>query len=93
MLDITNKRIVTTRKVHECFGCTEPINKGESAIYVMAKEDEQRMRFHLHRDCNKKIAKDKQFSGSGLYYGCIKEADNAEGLSIEISLDEEYPFL
>lgn len=89
MLDITNKRMVATRKVHTCFGCTEEIGKGESAICVMAKEDEQRVRFHLHQDCNKMIAKDKRFAGSGLYYGCIKEADD---LSIEITLDKELPF-
>lgn len=93
MLDMTNKRMVTTRKVHECFGCTEAINKGESAIYVTAKEDEQRIRFHLHQDCNKMIAKDKRFSGSGLYYGCIKETEKTDGLSIEITPDEEFPFL
>ncbi|MGN4125089.1 hypothetical protein ACMGD3_08765 [Lysinibacillus sphaericus] len=67
--------MVTTRKEHPCFGCTEAINKGVSAVYVTANEDEQHTRFHLHEDCSKTIVKDKRFSGSGLYYGFIKEAE------------------
>ncbi|MGN4127997.1 hypothetical protein ACMGD3_23785 [Lysinibacillus sphaericus] len=96
MLDITNKRIVTTRKEHLCFGCMESIDKGKSAIYVTAKEDEKNKRFQLHEDCNKKIVKDKRFSGSGLYYGCIQEAEektSGDSNSIEFTPDEEIPFL
>ncbi len=36
MLSITNKRMVTTRKEHPCFGCAEAINKGASAAFRMA---------------------------------------------------------
>lgn len=96
MLDITSKKIVTTRKEHPCFGCTDTIDKGESAICVTAKEDEQRTRFHLHEDCNKKIVKDIRFSGSGLYFGCIKEAAEKaleDSNSIEFTPNEVMPFL
>ncbi|EON71791.1 hypothetical protein [Lysinibacillus sphaericus] len=95
MIDITSKKVVTTRKEHPCFGCTEAINKGASAVYVTAKEDEQHKRFHLHEDCNKKIVKDKRFSGSGLYKGCIKDAENQreEVSSINFIPNEELPFL
>lgn len=43
MLDISKRRIVATRKDHECFGCTEVINTGANAIYITAKEDEQQI--------------------------------------------------
>lgn len=59
MLEIRNKRMVITRKVHECFGCLEEIEKGKSAVYVSAKEDEQYKSFHLHEECNKTISRDK----------------------------------
>ncbi|MEY9980480.1 hypothetical protein, partial [Lysinibacillus sp. RC79] len=78
MIDIRTKRLVKTRKEHTCFGCTETIEKGENAVACAAKQDEQHMRFHLHEDCNKMIVKDKWFSGSGLYYGCIKDAKQDE---------------
>ncbi len=95
MIDITSKKVVTTRKEHPCFGCTEVINQGASAVYVTAKEDEKHKPFHLHEDCNKKIVKDKRFSGSGLYRGCIKEAEKTSKASegIQFSPDEEIPIL
>ncbi|KOS60884.1 hypothetical protein FJQ98_20570 [Lysinibacillus agricola] len=94
MIDIKNKRMVTTRKAHTCFGCIEEIEKGESVVYVAAKEDEQRMNFHLHEECNKTIVKDYWFSGSGLYYGCIKDAKKSlEDINnIKFTLDEALPF-
>ena len=68
MLDITKRRIVTTRKEHECFGCLKVLDKGESAVCITAKEDEKHRRFHLHLECNKIIAKRK----IDLQHGCIK---------------------
>lgn len=94
MLDIRDKKIVITRKVHTCFACTEEIEKGKSAVYVAAKEDEQRRNFHLHEKCNKIIAKDKWFSGSGLYYGCLKDVKSIEETdSLLLTQDEELPFV
>lgn len=94
MVDIKNKRMVRTRKVHTCFGCLEEISKGNSAIYINAKEDEQNVRFHLHLECNKIISKDKWFSGSGLYRGCIKDAEKVfvDLKNLELVSDEELPF-
>lgn len=94
MIDIRNKKTVITRKAHTCFVCVEEIKKGKSAVYVNAEEDGQRIQFHLHEECNKVIAKDKWFSGSGLYRGCIKDAKKAleEVNNIEFSPDEELPF-
>ncbi|AHN24489.1 hypothetical protein [Lysinibacillus varians] len=95
MLEIRKKQMVTTRKKHECYGCVEEIEKGKSAVYVSAKEDGKHIQFHLHEECNKTIAKDKWFSGSGLYRGCIKDAvKNSEELkSINISSLDELPFV
>ncbi|MFF2794960.1 hypothetical protein [Lysinibacillus xylanilyticus] len=94
MIDIRNKKMVITRKAHTCFACIEEIEKGKSSVYVNAKEDEQRIQFHLHEECNKTIVKDQWFTGSGLYHGCIKNAkDRLEGSSvIKFSSDEELPF-
>ncbi|MET4562771.1 hypothetical protein ABIA69_003962 [Lysinibacillus parviboronicapiens] len=36
MIDITSKKVLTTRKEHPCFGCTEAINKGASAAFRIA---------------------------------------------------------
>lgn len=95
MLEIRNKKMVITRKVHECFGCLEEIEKGKSAVYVSAKEDEQHVPFHLHEECNKTIARDHWFAGSGLYRGCIKDAlKTSEQLrSLNISSVDELPFV
>jgi len=94
MLHITNKRMVTTRKVHPCFGCEDEIEKGKKAVYVNAKLDGQHVNFYLHLDCNKAIVKDLWFAGGGLYRGCIKDvrkrSEDANG--IEFSPDEELPF-
>lgn len=93
MLLITDKRMVTTRKVHVCFGCQEEIEKGKNAVCVRAKEDEQRINFHLHEECNRIIVKDKWFSGSGLYRGCIKDAmKTSEKLKSMNILPDELPF-
>ncbi|MFJ8100256.1 hypothetical protein [Lysinibacillus sp. NPDC096212] len=43
MIDIRNKKMVTTRKTHMCFACVVEIEKGKSAVYVNAKEDEKRI--------------------------------------------------
>lgn len=95
MLEIRKKQMVTTRKKHECYGCLEEIEKGKSAVYVSAKEDERRIQYHLHEECNKIIAKDQWFAGSGLYRGCIKEAvKNSEELKIiNISSLDELPLV
>lgn len=87
--------MVTTRKDHTCFGCEKEIEKGKSAVYVTAKEDEQHIQFHLHEECNKMIAKDQWFAGSGLYKGCIRDAKKTseELKSINISSSDELPFV
>jgi len=94
MIDIKTKRMVKTRKEHMCFGCLEGISKGEVAVCINAKEDEQNRRFHLHLECNKMISKDKWFSGSGLYRGCIKNAEKSfvDMKNLELVTDEELPF-
>lgn len=74
MLEITKKKIVKTRKEHECFACLQAVGKEENAIAVSAKEDEQRMRFHLHLDCNKTMAK----KGMNVERGCL-----AGGIAVE----------
>ncbi|MFL1998378.1 hypothetical protein VYF65_004178 [Lysinibacillus irui] len=95
MLGNIKKKMVTTRKAHTCFGCLDEIEKGKSAVYVSAKEDEQRLQFHLHEECNKTIARDQWFSGSGLYKGCIKDAlkTSEELRSIDISSVDELPLI
>lgn len=93
MIEVKGKRMVITRKVHQCFGCEEDIVKGKNAIYVNAQEDGQRFNYHLHEKCNKTIAKDKWFSGSGLYRGCIKDAMKASEKLRSINiLPDELPF-
>ncbi|MEY9975281.1 hypothetical protein [Lysinibacillus sp. RC79] len=94
MIDIRTKRLVKTRKEHTCFGCTKIIDKGKSAVACTAKQDDQRMNFHLHEECNKTIIKDNWFSGSGLYYGCIKEAKKTleDANNIKFTPDETLPF-
>ncbi|MEK5038928.1 hypothetical protein [Sporosarcina sp. FSL K6-3457] len=71
MLDISKKRIVTTRKEHECFACLGSIGKGDSVISITAKQDEQHASFHLHLECNKLVAKQK----IDLQHGCIIEME------------------
>ncbi|MGR6906174.1 hypothetical protein [Lysinibacillus sp. BSL11] len=93
MIEVRGKRVVITRKVHPCFGCENEIGKGKQAVYVKAKEDEQHINFHLHEECNMIIAKDKWFSGSGLYRGCIKDAmKTSENLKSINILPDELPF-
>lgn len=89
MIEIISKKMVITRKTHKCYACTEEIEKGKSAVYVIAKQDEERIRCYLHKGCNKKVVQKMKFSGIGLAFGCLKEAEN---LNIEIYPDEEYPF-
>lgn len=80
---------------HECYGCLEEIEKGKSTVYVSAKEDDKHVQFYLHDECNKVIVKDRWFSGSGLYRGCIKDAKKtSEQLrAIDISSADELPFV
>lgn len=68
MLDIKNRKLVTTRKAHECYACTDVIEKGKQAVAVIAKEDDKPMRFHLHPNCNNEINKNIVT----IYYGCLK---------------------
>ncbi|MEY2363227.1 hypothetical protein R6U76_19855 [Lysinibacillus capsici] len=93
MLEVRKKRMVITRKTHECYGCLEEIEKGKSVIYVSAKEDDKHIQFHLHEECNKVIVKDQWFSGSGLYRGFIKDAmKTSEQLrALDISSKNELP--
>lgn len=69
MLENIKKKMVRTRKEHECFACLEVIEKSTDAVYVTAKQDEQHIRFHLHVDCNIKINKNQL----AISRGCIKD--------------------
>lgn len=73
MIDITGKKFVTTRKVHTCFACTDIIHKGDQAVYVTGKQDEQNMRMHLHPYCNMRLAKHKRDLPDGIYYNCLND--------------------
>lgn len=79
MLDITGRKMVTTRKEHECFGCLRIVDKGEMAVCITAKQDERHLRFHLHLDCNKNIAKRK----IDMERGCV--SSEGENLSAEMA--------
>ncbi|KYG89995.1 hypothetical protein A0U40_09735 [[Bacillus] sp. KCTC 13219] len=68
MLEIRNKKMVTTRKVHECYGCENHIEKGVQAVYVTAKQDDKHQNFHLHQSCNVVIKK----RNLDIYKGCLK---------------------
>lgn len=67
MLEITSKKMVKTRKEHECFGCGELIPKGEKAVSATAKEDDRHKRFHLHTKCNQAIVRNKII----VYKNCV----------------------
>lgn len=66
---------MTTRKSHECFACTGTIDKGIKAVYATEKQDEQHIRFHLHQECNIKLAKNKSALPYGIYYGCLNDIE------------------
>lgn len=87
MLDIRSKRLVETRKSHECFGCIETINKGEQAVVVTAKEDDKHQRLYLHEECNQVIMKNKTLF-NGIYYGCVSEKQKIESKSCYWCLKE-----
>lgn len=76
MLDITGRKMVTTRKEHECFGCLKTISKGESVVCITAKQDDKHKRLHLHLECNKVIARRK----IDMERGCIsgEEVESSE---------------
>ncbi len=69
MLEVNKRKMVKTRKEHECFGCLEVIKKSTDAVYVTAKQDEQHKHFHLHPECNIKINTNQLV----IYHGCIKD--------------------
>ncbi|MED3800316.1 hypothetical protein P4604_23415 [Lysinibacillus capsici] len=69
MLENIKKKMVKTRKEHECFACLKEIEKSTNAVYVTAKQDEQHIRFHLHVDCNIEINKNQL----AISRGCIKD--------------------
>jgi len=70
MLDIVRKRQVATRKDHECFACIKTIKKGEEAIYVTGKQDNQHIRVYLHPKCNIKTGKNL---ADAIYYKCANK--------------------
>ncbi|MED3800205.1 hypothetical protein P4604_22840 [Lysinibacillus capsici] len=76
MLENIKKKMVKTRKEHECFACLGVIKKSENAVYVTAKQDEKHTRFHLHQDCNIAINKNQLV----ISHGCIKNMPVTEGL-------------
>lgn len=77
MLDIRGRRQVVTRKSHECFGCIEAIDKGETAVLVSAKEDDRYRSLYFHEECYRTIMKTFK-QGIGIYYGCVSEKQRAE---------------
>lgn len=52
MLDVREKKVVTTRKNHKCYFCGEEIAKGVQAISVKGKEDSRYINLYLHIPCN-----------------------------------------
>lgn len=74
MLENIKKKMVKTRKEHECFACLEVIVKSTEAVYVTAKQDDKHIRFHLHQKCN--IAMNK--NQLAISHGCIKEMQETE---------------
>jgi len=74
MLENIKKKMVKTRKEHECFACLGVIEKNENAVYVTAKQDEKHTRFHLHQDCNIAINKNQL----AISRGCIKDMPETE---------------
>lgn len=88
MLEVSRKRIVKTRRKHECFGCLETIDKGDAAVHVRGKEDGKHVNFHLHVKCHTTVMKQKLFI-EGLTRGAVKELNHKE--SYEIA-DASYPF-
>lgn len=89
MLDISGKRQVITRKSHECFGCLETINKGETAILISATEDNRYRSLYFHEECNRAMMKNKiHQQEKGIYYGCVSEKQRAENKSCYWCLNE-----
>jgi len=89
MLEVSNKRTVTTRKEHECYGCAEKIGKGETSIYVRGKEDDQHINFHLHPNCHI-VAMKQNLYQEGFPKGAIKhEKQTTEDFSVA---NTTYPF-
>lgn len=60
MIEILTRKLVITRKEHECFGCLQKIEKGVSAVSVRAQEDDQYINLHLHQNCNSIINQNKK---------------------------------
>lgn len=73
MLEVSKKKVVKTRKKHECYGCLEIIDKGEAAVHVRGKEDDQSVYFHLHINCHVVAIKQKLFA-EGFTKGAVKQA-------------------
>ncbi|MFF5993695.1 hypothetical protein AAGS61_02920 [Lysinibacillus sp. KU-BSD001] len=92
MLEILNKRMVTTRKEHECYGCTGIIKKGEKSVYVRGKEDYQRVNFHLHPNCHVKVVKQKLFI-EGFIKGAVKyDEKSLDDFSLDETDNENFSF-
>lgn len=89
MLEVTKKQAVKTRKVHECFACCEAIEKGEAAVSVRGKEDDERVSFHLHTECHQKVCKLKLFE-TGLETGALKNLEAVP--DVKPAADVEFPF-
>lgn len=88
MFEVSKKSTVKTRKQHECFGCCEIISKGEAAVYVRGKEDENHFHFHLHVNCHIKAMKRKLFA-EGFTRGAIKQTQQNNDFSVA---ETSYPF-
>lgn len=86
MLEISKKKMVKTRKEHECYGCCELIVKGETAVRLNGKEDNEHFNIYLHANCHiisvkqklyaedfsKGAVKQKLIEGNGRGYGAVQ---------------------
>lgn len=71
MLEITARKYVTTRKVHNCYACERDISAGIQAVSATTMEDANKGTIHFHDECNTLINKNKHLLQAGIYRGCI----------------------
>lgn len=88
MKEVSKKMLVKTRKIHECYGCLKNIEKGEVAVCVTGKEDDQRFSFHIHVACNKIAHKERMFE-KGFEKGELNQLSEGNDYSIAKT---EVPF-
>lgn len=86
MIDVHQKKLVTTRKIHKCHFCSEAIAKGEQAVNVRGKEDRRYINLYLHIPCNIEARKIDLFDEGLEHSTAIKDFSTAD------IADANYPF-